>query len=204
MTNPFIRLSEKDIPAAAAVHTRAFLADPYTIFTLKNADKRPAQLKRMMTLVLRYSCRYGEVYATPGMEAVAAWMPPDSGNESFWRMIRVGVLPVIWQVGPAVIRSYLQVEKLAHELHDRFATRPHWYLSQLGVEPALQGKGYGQKVLKPTLERIDLQGKDVYLETLNPKAIPFYEKLGFEVCEEVSLPRSGPPMWSMLRKPQPV
>jgi ribosomal protein S18 acetylase RimI-like enzyme len=68
------------------------------------------------------------------------------------------------------------------------------------VEPAFQGKGYGQRVLTPTLERIDNEAKAVYLETLNPGAVPFYQKLGFHICEEVHLPEGGPPMWSMLRE----
>jgi ribosomal protein S18 acetylase RimI-like enzyme len=202
MIDALIRLSKKDIPAAAAVHSHAFFLDPYTTYMLKDLKKRPQQLFDLMSLVLRYACRYGEVYATPGMEAVAAWTSPGNGRESSWRMIRVGALPMIWKIGPAVIRSYLQVENFAHALHVHYAPQPHWYLSQLGVEPALQGKGYGQRVLNPTLERIDREGKAVYLETLNPKAIPFYKKLDFQVCEEITLPGDGPPMWAMLRKPQ--
>jgi ribosomal protein S18 acetylase RimI-like enzyme len=84
----------------------------------------------------------------------------------------------------------------------RYAPQPHWYLSQLGVEPAIQGQGYGRRILTPTLERIDREAKAVYLETLNPKAILFYENLGFKVREEVILPGGGPPMWAMLRDPQ--
>jgi ribosomal protein S18 acetylase RimI-like enzyme len=204
MPEPLIRrITVKDIPAAAPVLAHAFLSDPYSTYTLRDPKKRPHQLYLLMTVVLRYSCLYGEVYATPRMEAVAAWLPPDVGRESYWHMLRAGALPVIWQCGPSVIRTYLQVEALAHELHMRHASQPHWYLSQLGVEPMYQGQGYGRRILNPTLEAIDRNSKDVYLETLNPSAIPFYEKLGFKVCEEVNLPGGGPPMWAMLRHQQP-
>lgn len=202
MYEPLIRITKKDLPAAALVHAHAFLTDPYTTYMLRDPEKRFDQLFLLMTVVLRYSCLYGEVNATPHMEAVAAWLPPGSGRESYWRMLRAGALPVIWHCGPSVIRSYLQDEALVHELHTRHASQPHWYLSQLGVDPAFQGQGYGQRVLNPTLEHIDQEGKDVYLETHNPKAIPFYEKLAFKVCEEVTLPGGGPPMWAMLRQPQ--
>jgi ribosomal protein S18 acetylase RimI-like enzyme len=202
MCEPLIRITDKDIPAAALVHAHAFLTDPYTTYALRDPKKRPHQLYFLMTLMLRHACLYGEVYATPGMEAVAAWMPPGSGRESYWRMLRAGALPVIWRVGPSAIRSYQQVEALTHELHMRYAPQPHWYLSQLGVEPAIQGQGYGRRILTPTLERIDREAKAVYLETLNPKAILFYENLGFKVREEVILPGGGPPMWAILRDPQ--
>jgi len=169
---------------------------------LKDPKKRPRQLSDLMKLVLRYSCRYGEVYATPGMEAVAAWMPPGTGHESPWRMIRAGALPMIWKLGPAVIRNYLRVERLVEEVHERCIKDPHWYLSELGVEPEQQGKGFGQRVLTPTLERIDGEHKAVFLETFNPRATRFYQKLGFHICEEINLPDGSPPMWSMLREPK--
>jgi hypothetical protein len=79
-----IRLGKGDLPAVADVHTRAFLTDPFTTFMLKDLNKRPRQLFDLMTLVLRYACQYREVYATPGMEAVAAWIPPSDGHESSW------------------------------------------------------------------------------------------------------------------------
>jgi ribosomal protein S18 acetylase RimI-like enzyme len=198
---PIIRLNIEEIPAAAAVHTHAFLTDPYTVYLLKDDHKRPRQLFAILELGLRYCCRYGEVYATPGMEAIAAWMPPGQGHESSWRMIRSGALPVFWSLGLPVIRSYLQIDALAEEMQKRHIRGAHWYLSQLAVEPELQGKGYGHQVLAPTLERIDDDGQAAYLETLNPKAIPFYQKLGFQICEEINLPEGGPPMWSMLREP---
>jgi ribosomal protein S18 acetylase RimI-like enzyme len=201
-TEPLFRLTEKDVPTAAAVHMRAFLDDPYTTYILKDIGRRSDQLYSIMALTLRYACRYGEVYATPGMEAVAAWMPPGSEIESNWRMIRVGALPILWILGQTVIRSYMQVEKIAHALRERYTPDSYWYLSQLGVEPHLQGQGYGQQVLSPTLHTIDQQGLPVYLETLNSRAIPFYQKLGFHICEEVILPESGPPLWSMRRDPQ--
>lgn len=117
-------------------------------------------------------------------------------------MLQVGALGALWRIGPRAIRSYLSVVQLTNVLHERFAPEPHWYLSQLGVEPKFQGQGIGQRLLAPTLERIDQEQMAVYLETLNPKALPFYNKLGFKVCEEVNLPEGGPLMWSMRREPQ--
>jgi ribosomal protein S18 acetylase RimI-like enzyme len=117
-------------------------------------------------------------------------------------MLLAGALPVIWRAGPSTIRSYLKMESLAHELHVRYAPQPHWYLSQLGVEPVFQGQGYGKRVLTPTLERIDRDAKAVYLETHNPGAVHFYENLGFKVREEVKLPGGAPRMWAMSRDPQ--
>lgn len=198
---PF-QLTKTDIPTAAGVLTRAFLDDPFTTYTFGKEKARSEKLFFLMALTLRYSIRFGVVYATPGMEGVAAWMPPASGRESNWRMLQVGALKALWRIGLKAIRSYLAVEHLTDRLHERYAPEAHWYLSQLGVEPKLQGQGYGKQLLAPTLEQIDRERMAVYLETLNPKAIHFYQNLGFRVCEQVCLPNAGPPMWVMRREPQ--
>jgi ribosomal protein S18 acetylase RimI-like enzyme len=200
--NPIIRLGDEGIPIAARVHTRAFLTDPFTLYTLKSEHRRIDQLFFLMSLTLRYAVRYGEVFATQAMEGVAAWLPPGSSRESNWRMLRVGALSALWHIGLRAIQSYRIVMQLTDKLHDRYAPEPHWYLSQLGVDPEFQGQGIGHYLLAPTLERIDHEKSAAYLETLNPKALPFYTRLGFRVCEEIRLPKNGPVLWSMRREPQ--
>ncbi len=195
-------LKEEDILTAAGVHARAFMDDPFTIYALQNEKRRLEQITFLLALTLRYAVIYGRVYATPNLEGVAAWIPPNSPRESIWRMLRVGALEALWRVGQRAIRSYMSIVKLTDRLHARYAPEPHWYLSQVGVEPNLQGQGVGQRLLTPTLEQIDQEQKAAYLETMNPKALPFYTKLDFKICEEVILPAGGPPMWVMRREPQ--
>ncbi len=201
--NEIVLLGDKDVPCAAGVHTRAFLDDPFTLYALQDTKCRADQLHFLMALTLRYTVRFGVLHATPKMEGVAAWIPPGAPRESNWRMLQVGALGALWHIGLRVIGLYQAVVKLTDPLHDRFAPEPHWYLSQLGVEPKLQGQGIGQRLLAPTLERADLERKSIYLETLNPRALSFYEKMKFRVCERVNLPEGGPPIWSMRRDPQP-
>jgi ribosomal protein S18 acetylase RimI-like enzyme len=75
---------------------------------------------------------------------------------------------------------------------------PHWYLPWLGVDPALQGRGLGSLMLKHTLRRVDETGLPAYLESSNPKNIPLYERLGFEVLGVIQ-GGSFPPITPMLR-----
>ena len=92
--------------------------------------------------------------------------------------------------GAAVVRVLM--ETTAEYLHaDSFATLEqmadghpaggHWYLPWFGVMRGLQGHGLGTQLLRRCLEIVDKSGLPAYLETPNPRAVPFYERAGFSV-----------------------
>jgi ribosomal protein S18 acetylase RimI-like enzyme len=91
------------------------------------------------------------------------------------------------------------VEAHAQALHDRFAPEPHWYLAQLGVEPAQQRQGIASRLLAPMLSYLDAQALPGYLETENEANVAFYERRGFRVVAvDASLP-AGLHIWAMRR-----
>ena len=59
----------------------------------------------------------------------------------------------------------------------------------LGTEPEWQGHGAGSAIIAPVLERCDREGERVYLESSKERNIPFYMRHGFEVTEEMHVPR---------------
>jgi GNAT superfamily N-acetyltransferase len=59
-------------------------------------------------------------------------------------------------------------------------TVPHWYLPFVGVEPLHQGRGLGAVLLQRVLRHCDVQRLPAYLESTNPRNIPFYQRLGFK------------------------
>jgi ribosomal protein S18 acetylase RimI-like enzyme len=77
-------------------------------------------------------------------------------------------------------------------------TGAHWYLPWLAVDPSRQGAGLGSRLLARGLVHVDAGRLPVYLETPNPRTVPFYERHGFEV---VGIAQAGacPPITSMLR-----
>jgi len=92
--------------------------------------------------------------------------------------------------------------KLLTEVENRHPPEPHWYLALLGVDPILQGHGIGRSLLEPVLTKCDVNIEHAYLETQKPENLPFYERFGFRVRDEVSVPGS-PPVWLMWRDPDP-
>jgi GNAT superfamily N-acetyltransferase len=78
-------------------------------------------------------------------------------------------------------------------------TFPHWYLPWFGVRPELQGGGLGGRLLEDCLRVVDESRLPAYLETPNPRTIPFYERHGFETVS-VAVAGACPPVTSMLRR----
>lgn len=68
--------------------------------------------------------------------------------------------------------------------------------------PDAQGKGLGTALLNEVLNRCDSDGICAYLESSKPENVPYYERFGFTVQEEVPLPKDGPPVWRLWRDPR--
>lgn len=72
--------------------------------------------------------------------------------------------------------------------------QPHWYLAQLGaIEP---GRGHGSALLRHRLPTIS---GPAYLESSNIRNVHLYERHGFVVTGEMSLPDNGPTLYAMWR-----
>ncbi|MDP2438072.1 MAG: GNAT family N-acetyltransferase [archaeon] len=76
---------------------------------------------------------------------------------------------------------------------------PHCYLAFIGTASSMRGTGLGSRMARHTLAAIDAAHLPCYLENSNPKNLPFYQRLGFNVIEQHIPDGVGPPMFIMLR-----
>jgi GNAT superfamily N-acetyltransferase len=129
------------------------------------------------------------------------WRLGDFDAVAFW--FRPGREPD----GEAVVQVLL--ETTADRLHaDSFATleqmaaghptQPHWYLPWFGVGRELHGRGLGTHLMRSCLEIVDESRAPAYLETPNPRTVPFYERAGFSVTS-VAQAGACPPITLMQR-----
>ena len=59
-----------------------------------------------------------------------------------------------------------------------------WFI---GVDPTEQYKGIGTKLLIEVISEGQSKGRSIYLETSTDKNIPWYEKAGFSIYNELDL-----------------
>lgn len=155
---------------------------------------------------MKYAQTYGEVYTATTAHGAAIWLGPGNISMTMRGSFRAGTLGVLGKsffvYGPADFNRLVSTGEYLEKIHQRLiASRSHWHLQVLGVEPEQQGQGLGSALMQPVLAKADKARLPCYLETLNEKNLPFYEHFRFQVVAQSTLPKGGPTAWSMLREP---
>jgi len=174
----------------------AFEDDPVSSFIFPRAAGRVERLERFYALSVPTLTRDGRLLTNIGLNGGAVWQAPNPVRPrpllQFWTLARL-----IATLG----RQTAAGARLAQTLERVHLREPHWYLGILGTAPAHQGQGLGSALMQPILDECDEQGIISYLESSKVENIPFYERHGFSVIEEVQIP-DGPKMWPMRREAQ--
>jgi len=184
-----------DVPALSQALARAFHDDPVMDWLYPGLHRKEIFFRGFE---LKLHMPKGAVYTTDDTAGGAIWAPPDEWRTSTLDVLRVspGLLRV---TGSRIVRG-LRTMTAVEGKHPK---EPHWYLAVLGTDTAHQGKGVGSALLAPILERCDREGTPAYLESSKESNVPFYRRHGFEVTDEIQLPK-GPKVWPMWRDPQPA
>jgi predicted N-acetyltransferase YhbS len=68
------------------------------------------------------------------------------------------------------------------------------------VAPDQQGRGAGERAIRPALDAARAAGVSVHLESTNPRNLPFYERLGFARTGSLAL-GTGPTLIALALTP---
>ena len=194
------KATKADLPQVASSLARAFHDDPVMLHILPK--ERPGQAKQLeghMRIEALSGLRHESVWTTADGQAAAIWKPPSKWKVGGMELLRqaprtIGILRSRLPVALSVLNA---IEK-KHPVDP-----PHWHLAVLGTDPAAQGQGKGSAVLQPVLDHCDRAGEAAYLESSKEGNVPFYERHGFRVTEQLDL-QGGPSLWLMWRDPQPA
>ena len=201
-------LGEERGDDVAALMGRAFQNDP--LFARACPD--PSERARWLPWLFRWSTLkgffFGQILGTAGpLDGVAAMIGPGGGDFTAEQLARFGydrgreaVGAAVWDRSVAVINAAFEPADAA--LH-RAVPEPHWYLDVIAVEPAEQGRGIGGTLLRAVGARADAEGTPVVLLTYQPASLPLYQRHGYAVVCQGTVPGSGLPWWGMRRDPAP-
>ena len=193
-------LNPGDVEQAAQVISLAFIEDPLCSYML------PIRRSRLKTLI-KFFRPYSEVniknqrgYGVgEPLKAVAYWLTPGKADISISIKSLRAFLPLIFTFYPLGYIRARQVLKNTDELHQKYASDPHYYLDNIGVLPAEQGRGLSTRLIRPFLERADAEKVLVYTDTVTSRNVPFYEHFGFECMEYRSIEKTGITIYALRR-----
>ena len=192
------KLGHDDVPRIAKALARAFEDDPVMSWIFRDETDRPGRLEGAFALFLRRIwLPQEECYAASRLFGAALWLPPGKWHLGVGAQLRL--LPSMISVTGRNFVRLGRVLQLIERKHPK--QPPHYYLAVLGVEPELQGRGFGGALMQPVLARCDRDRTPAYLESSKRRNVALYERHGFEVVEEIRLPKDGPPIWRMWREP---
>jgi GNAT superfamily N-acetyltransferase len=187
-------LLRPDLDRAAITLAAGFADDPFFQWIFPDVGRRAEQLRRFMRLNAEQYLDRGHAYCAGAVEAVALWMAPDGRRaEADDRAVRHLVRD---ELGPDGLDRVLSAFTVIGRQHPE---EPHYYLSTLATHPDRQGRGLGAAVVQDVLDRCDAMGLPAYLESSNPRNLPFYGRLGFEATGRIEVPGAEDvlvtPMW---------
>ena len=199
-----VRLARPDeIGELSGVLARAFVRDPFYAYLAGDASEPTQRQRDGWSGILRFTSDHlSSTYTTDDRAGVALWQPPGYHGAGFIDSLRL--LPSVSRLAGG-LRRLRQISRAIEVLEDRraiHAPMPHFYLSALGVVPERQGEGIGTALMQPVLERADGLGVPAYLETATGRNVLLYERQGFAVVEELTLPGTDVHGWLMRRAPR--
>jgi GNAT superfamily N-acetyltransferase len=185
-----VPVREGDQPRVIATLVSAFIEDPVERWLFPEPQQYLTHFPEFVAAFGGEAFARGTVWALADFAAAAMWIPPGAEPDAD-EIIRVLTECVSAEKHADTFAVLEQMDR-AHP------TYAHWYLPWLGVDSPRTGTGLGGELLRQCLAVVDADHLPAFLETPNPRTIPFYERHGFEVT---SIVQAGtcPPVTSMVR-----
>lgn len=188
-----------DRAVIAGALASAFSEDPLFSWIAGPSAPLEARLRIFFRAFAKQNLRRPDhlVFVSDDGTGVAVWQPVDKWKVPAGDLVRS--MPAILRAFRTRVPAMMAALNAIENAHP---TEPHYYLEILGTRKERQGKGVGSSVMTPMLEQCDREGLGAYLESSNPRNIPFYARHGFEVRGEVSCGKDGPACTTMWREPR--
>jgi GNAT superfamily N-acetyltransferase len=191
--------TQQDRAVLAAALASAFAEDPFFRWLAGPSAPLEARMRIMFDAVLKQNLRKPEhmIFVAENGTSGAVWQPVGRWKVPPADLVRSlpAMLRGFRSRTPALLGALSAIEKV-------HPTEPHYYLEVLGTQQGQQSRGAGSSMIKVVLDRCDQEGVPAYLESSNPRNVPFYARHGFEVTSEVACGKGAPVVTAMWREPR--
>ena len=188
-----IKATYKDKDRVVDILAESFDDNQSVNYIVKQDKKRNQRIRKLMAYSFDICYLYGEVFLTNDKSGCALILFPDKKKNNLKSML-LDIKLIVSCIGISNIKKAMKRESKIKELQPK---KLMYYLWFIGVDSDKQNKGIGSALIKEVIEDAHSKQRPVYLETSTLKNIPWYEKFGFKIYNELNL---GYPLFFMKKE----
>jgi uncharacterized protein YhfF/ribosomal protein S18 acetylase RimI-like enzyme len=184
------------VPHLASVLARAMASEPMSWWPMGDGPDRPRRVRDQFLVVDDVFAHEGWMLeAADGLGAMVLEPPGSMERDAELLHAADEALAALTPDGGVRYQAFWDW------IAEATPSEPHWFLDQLAVEPAAQGRGIGRALLEHAIGRAAADGLPLMLETGTPANVALYGRFGFRVIRDEDAPGGGPHVWFMRRDP---
>lgn len=173
----------KDKNLVVDILTDSFEDNKSVNYIVKQDNKRNQRMRKLMEYSFDVCYLFGDVFLSDDKKGCALILLPDKKKTSL-KSILLDIKLIISCIGLSNIKKAMDREAKIKKLQPK---ELKYYLWFIGVDPKEQNKGIGSALLSEVIKEGLSKQRSIYLETSTSKNIPWYEKFGFKIYNELNL-----------------
>jgi len=182
------KIQHKDLLKASSILGQAFKNYPLFKHVLPDSVSRPDQLKHLCQFLLRLGMAKGMVIApSAALEGVSIWFPSQGFPNSAMDAVRAGLLNLLLHVNIKAMGRFIEIGNVKGRQRANIVEEPYWLCDMIGVDPLLQGRGIGRRMIEAQLNYLEKANMPCYLETSAVQNIVYYETYGFDLISQYKI-----------------
>lgn len=187
----------------AELFSRSFYLDPLFKHFFPDDNTRGRLSFFTFRFIVAHAFKNGSIESvSSSLEGAAVWLPSSSINRGLIDQIRFGAINMYMKQGGDTINRQVKASEYMKSLHSSLLPSPHLYLSTIGIDEAHQKKGLASHLIQPMLDQADRAQLPCYLDTHNENNVALYQRFGFRVACQSTIPNSNVQHWPMIRDHQ--
>lgn len=163
--------------------TKSFATNQSVNYIVKQDKNKSKRIRYLMDYSFEVCYLFGDVFLSADKKACALVLYPDKKKTTV-KSILLDAKLIFNCVGLQNIKKTLAREALIKKIQPKELM---YYLWFIGVDLDFQNLGIGTDLLKDVMKDSDLKKRPIYLETSTLKNLPWYQKYGFQIYQELDL-----------------
>lgn len=182
MTVNMIKAKYEDKGLVTDILAKSFDGNKSVNHIIKQDFRRTERIKSLMNYSFEMCYRFGDVFMSEDKKGCALILFPE--KKTFLNSLLPDMKLIVSCIGISHLKKALIRESRIKQLQLKGLKHHLWFI---GVSPAAQTRGIGSKLLSEVIEEGRLKQRPICLETSTKINIPWYERYGFSIYNELDL-----------------